>query len=331
MTSHPEVVVGVATYNNADDIDETIEMILTQTRPPNRLVFCDKSSDETQKRIRAHQNQADSPTVEIIDQSGDGVADAYNDILDHIAGEYDIFATVQTEITVNEEWLASHLKVHNKRPEIDMVMGDNKENNPVDKEVGPDERPYYVGRDFSAEAGVLERVNGWDRNFLRGEDWDMRIRLAGVRTRVYAKTEVGYRKDWSDPYISLSKAQRKPTSVTFLSKYGLWYARFHPSHVVSDGLSLVSILSAAGTVGFLPVLPALSAISAVLFTLSILTYWVAHLTLRGGVDQTIIVGPVRKQLLNGVAIVYAYNRVVRRDVEWNMNGFNPDNIPRYKF
>lgn len=331
MTDDAEVVVGVATYNNVDDIEETLEMLLTQTRAPDRLIFCDKSSDGTRERISAYQSQPSTPTIEIIEQSGDGVADAYDEILDHVAGEYDLFVTVQTEIVIDEEWLKGHLEVHAEHPEIDMVMGDNKNNDPTDEEVEPDDRPYYVGRDFSSKAGALERIDGWDRNFLRGEDWDMRIRLAGAGTRVYAKTELGYRKDWSDPYITLSKARRKPTSVTFLSKYGSWYARFHPSHVISDGLSLISILSAVGTIGFLPISPTLAALSAILFTISVFTYWVGHLALRGGVDQDIIVGPIRKQLLNGVAVLYAYNRVVRGDVEWNLSGFDPDNIPRYKF
>lgn len=331
MTDDPEVVVGVATYNNVDDIDETLEMLLTQTKSPDRLVFCDNSNDGTREHIRTHQDRAGTPTIEIIDQSGDGVADAYDEILDHVAGEYDLFVTIQTEIVVNEEWLAGHIEVHAERPGIDMVMGDNKNNDPTDREVKPDDRPYYVGRNFSSKAGVLERVDGWDRNFLRGEDWDMRIRLAGAGTGVYAKTDLGYRKDWSDPYVTLSKAKRKPTSVTFLSKYGSWYARFHPSHVASDGLSLASILGAVGTVGFLPISPTLAAFSAIVFAVSVLTYWIGHLALRGSVDQDLVVGPIRKQLLNGIAVLYAYNRVVRRDIEWNMSGFNPDNIPRYKF
>ena len=331
MTDDPEVVVGVPTYNNVDDIDETLEMLFAQTRRPDRLVFCDKSSDGTRERIRAYQDATDAPTIDIVDQSGDGVADAYNEVLNHIAGEYDVFATVQTEISIDEEWLAGHLEVYSERPEVEMIMGDNKNNEPTDREVKPDDRPYYIGRDFSAKAGVLERIDGWDRNFLRGEDWDMRIRLAGARTRVYAKTELGYRKDWSDPYVTLSKAKRKPTAVTFLAKYGPWYARFHPSHVVSDGLSLASIFGAVGTLASLPVSPTLAALSAMLFTLSVLAYWVGHLVLRGGVDQSLVVGPIRKQLLNGVAVLYAYDRVVRGDVEWNMSGFDPDNIPRYKF
>ncbi|WP_435096249.1 glycosyltransferase family 2 protein [Halarchaeum sp. P4] len=333
MADSSEVVVGIATYNNVDTIDRTMEMVLGQTRPPDRLVFCDKSTDGTREQIESYADSDRDTTIEVIGQSGDGVADAYDEILNHIQGEYDVFATVQTDLIVDDEWLEDHLDVHAEHPEIDMVMGDYKGNEPTDREVEPDERPYYVGRNFSAKAGVLERIDGWDPNFLRGEDWDMRIRLAGAGTRVYAKTELGY--EWQqgtdDPYVTLSKAKRKPTSVTFLSKYGPWYARFHPSHVISDGLSLASVLGAVGTVGFLSVSPTLAALSAIVFSLSVVVYWVAHLALRGGVDEDVIVGPTRKQLLNGIAVLYAYNRVVRGDVDWNTSGFDPENIPRYKF
>lgn len=333
MHDDSEVVVAVPTYNNVDDVDNTLDMLLEQTRVPDRVVFCDKSTDGTRERIHAYQNQEDAPLIEIIDQTGDGVADAYDEILEYIQGEYDLFVTLQTNLFVDDDWIEGHLELHNDHQEIDMVTGDLKTNSPTDREIDPDERPYYVGRNFSAKPGTLERIDGWDSNFLRGEDWDMRIRLAGAGTRVYAKTELGY--EWQpgtdDPYVTLSKAKRKPTSVTFLSKYGSWYARFHPSHVISDGLSLTSILGAAGTIGFLPFSPGLAAFSAVVFALSVVTYWIAHLALRGGVDEDIVVGPTRKQLLNGIAVLYAYNRVVRGEVDWNMSGFNPDNIPRYKF
>lgn len=333
MDGNLKVIVGVATYNNVDDVGHTIEMLLKQTRPPDQIIFCDRSTDGTRNRIRDYQEQSEQTSIEIIDQSGDGVADAYNCILNHISGQYDIFATIQTELRVDKDWLEGHVDVHNTYSDVDMVMGDYKQNEPTDRIVDPDERPYYVGRNFSAKDGVLEQISGWDPNFLRGEDWDMRIRLAGAGTRVYAKTDLGY--EWQsnadDPYVTLSKAKRKPTSVSFLSKYGVWYLKFHPSHIISDTLSLTSVLTALGTVGFLPVAPTLSATFAVVFILTVAAYWLGHLLLRGGVDSDFLVGPTRKQLLSGIAVLYAFNRIIRGDTHWNMEGFEPENIPRYKF
>lgn len=325
------VVVSVPTYNNEDTIGSTIEMLLEQTQTPDRIVCCDKSNDGTRDRIQSYKSEEHNTTIKIIDQTGDGVADAYNKTLEYLEGEYDIFATIQSNLVVDEDWLENHVRLHEKYPEIDLVTGRGRDDEPTDGEVTADETPYYTGRNFSAKAGTLEQIDGWDTNFLRGEDWDMRIRLAGVGTRVY--TAKNLRHDWQkeDPYVTLEKAKRKPTSVTFLSKYGFWYIFFHPSHVISDALSFGSIAGAIGTIVFLPISPSLAAASAISFVFSLLTYWVAHLSLVGSVHGDRTLGPTRKQLLNGIAVLYALNRVTGKDINWNMTGFDPKSIPHYKF
>lgn len=331
MDEITEVVVGIPTYNNEDTIGDTIEMVLAQTQTPDRIVCCDKSTDNTQDIIQSYRENNPEISIEIINQSGDGVADAYDEILNYIGSEYDLFVTLQTDLIVDKDWLSGHIDAHDEHPEIDIVTGDNKANNPTDKEVDPNERPYYVGRNFSAKEGTLESIDGWDSNFLRGEDWDMRIRLAGVGTRVYAKTDIGYEWQKEDPYITLSKAKRKPTSVTFLSKYGRWYLGFHPSHVVADTLSFTSLLSGISTVVLLPFSQALSRSLALIFILSLIVFWLGHIALRGGVDGDFIFGPIRKQLLHGIAVFYAIRRVIFKEIEWNMTGFNPENVPSYGF
>lgn len=330
MDESPDVVVAIPTYNNEETIAATLEMMLEQTRPPDRVVLCDKSTDDTRRVAREIAEEADV-AIEILDQESDGVAGAYDEILDYVAGEYDLFCTLQSDLVVEDDWLEGHIAVHESNPEIDLVNGDNKRREPTDREVAPNERPYYVGRNFSAKAGTLERIDGWDRNFLRGEDWDMRIRLAGANTRAYARTALGYEWQQSDPYISLSKAKRRPTSVSFLSKYGLWYLQYHPSHVVSDALSVGLLVSLVSVLAFLPVAPLLSALALVGVLVTATTYLGSHLLLRGAVDGNVVVGPLRKQLLNGISVVYALRRVAGTDVDWNMAGFDPENISRYKF
>jgi hypothetical protein len=329
MTEDVEVVVGIPTYNNEDTIGETLDALGDQFRQPDRVVFCDKSDDRTVSIIH---ERASSFTFEIdvIEQCGDGVADAYDQLLDYVAGEYDLFVTLQSDLQVDDDWLRGHIEVHENNPDIDLVNGDWKGRDPTDREVEPNERPYYVGRNFSAKAGALEAIDGWDPNFLRGEDWDMRIRLAGAGVRSYARTAIGYEWQQDDPYITMSKAKRRPTSLTFLSKYGPWYLWFHPSHVVADALSVGGLLSGVAAVVTLPVLP-LSLLFTLLFVGFLVVYWGAHVALRGGVDQNFLIGPVRKQLLNGVAVLYAAKRIAIEQPDWNMTGFEPENIPRYKF
>ncbi|MHB9286538.1 glycosyltransferase family A protein [Halobacteriales archaeon Cl-PHB] len=331
MAEGTEIVVAIPTYNNGDTIGTTLEMLFAQRRLPDRVVFCDQSQDHTRDVIQEYVGNDEGVNIEILDQTGDGVADAYDQILDHVAGEYDLFVTLQSDLVVDEDWLAGHERLHEKHPEIDLVNGDNKARDPTDREVTPDERPYYVGRNFSAKAGALESIDGWDPNFLRGEDWDMRIRLAGQNVRSYACTDLGYTWQTEDPYITLSKAKRRPTAVSFLSKYGTWYLGFHPSHVVSDGLSLAAVVFGAVGLVSLPLSPLLGALSLSLLLVVVGLYTFAHNLLRGGVDGKRLVGPVRKQFLNGIAVIYALQRVVDQDVDWNRTGFDPENVPRYKF
>jgi glycosyltransferase involved in cell wall biosynthesis len=330
MDSDPVVVVGIPTYNNEGDIDSTLALLERQSRQPDRVVFCDKSTDRTPAIIRDWAETV-SFEVEIIEQEGDGVADAYDTILSHLNDEYDLFVTLQTEITVDDEWLRLHVDTHLKHPDIGMVTGDNKWHDPTDREVTSDERPYYVGRNFSAKQGVLESINGWDSNFLRGEDWDMRIRLAGAGVRCYARTELGY--EWQqepEPYVTLSKAKRKPTSLTFLSKFGQWYLRFHPSHVIADILSVGAVTTGALAILTLP-FPVSSLLWGALTLLLVTVYWIAHVVLRGHVQGDWGAGIVRKQLLNGIAVFYAARRLAGDHPEWNRTGFDPEETPNFKF
>lgn len=324
-----DIVVAIPTYNNEETIGDTFDMLLAQKRQPDRVVFCDKSSDNTVSVIEERAEAADFD-VEVIRQQGDGVADAYDQTLSYVSGEYDLFVTLQSDLKVEDDWLAGHVELHREHPEIDIVNGDNKANEPTDREITADERPYYVGRNFSTKPGVLEAIDGWDSNFLRGEDWDMRIRLSGAETRSYCRTAIGYEWQTEDPYITLSKSKRRPTSLSFLSKYGPWYLWFHPSHVVADALSVGGLFSGVATVLSLPV-PPLAFLFFLMFVGFLAVYWVAHVALRGGVDENYIVGPARKQLLNGIAVLYAAKRIATDRPEWNMSGFEKSNVPRYKF
>lgn len=317
------VVVALPTYNNEETIADSIEMVLSQQRTPDRVVICDKSDDATAAVARSYQGNDADVTIEVIKQQGDGVANAYNEILEHVRGEYDLFIAMQTNLVFEDDWIAGHIELHETHPDIDMVTGDNKANDPTDREVEPDEGPYYVGRNFSAKSGVLERVDGWDENFLRGEDWDMRIRLSGAGVRVYARTAIGYTWQQDDPYVTLSKAKRKPTSITFLSKFGTYYLRYHPSHVVADLLSLGAL--ATGILAPLTVLlsPPLAGLLLALCLFAMIAYTLAHNVLRGAVDESPLLGPPRKQLLNGIATLYAAKRIATTDPDWNMAGFDP--------
>lgn len=331
MTEDKRIVVAIPTYNNEDTIGSTLDLLVAQTRPPDAIIFCDKSNDDTQKVISEYANKDHDISIEVLEQKGDGVAGAYDQILNHVSKKYDLFVTLQSDLIVDKNWLAGHERIHTKHPDIEIVNGDHKSNSPTDGEVTPDERPYFVGRNFSAKAGTLETIDGWDSHFLRGEDWDMRIRLAGAGVRSYACTDLGYTWQTEDPYITLSKAKRRPTVVTFLAKYGVWYTKFHPTHIISDGMSCIAVVLLVITLTLLPFSLRLAAITFSILCLVVTLFTLAHNFLRGGVDARRIVGPVQKQFLNGIAIVYAIRRIMIQNINWNMAGFDPEDITSYKF
>lgn len=340
LPTDPTVIVCVPTYNNGESIRSTLDILCSQSRPPDRIVVCDKSEDRTPEVIRSAANETEV-SIEMIRQTGDGVAAAYDQLLDYVSGEYDLFLTLQTNIRVPNNWLATHLKVHCDNPSIDLVTGDRIDgrdeggvgDRPKECEVTPDQSPYYVGRNFSAKPGVLGRIDGWDRNFLRGEDWDMRIRLAGTDTRVYTTQQAGW--EWqsgvSDPTITLSKTKRRPTSLTFLAKYGVWYATFHPSHVIGDILSVFAVVFASLSVAFSPISPLLSMLLLLTTVCCVIPYVAGLAVLRGGVDDSLLLRPMLKQFLVGIGVCYAAHRLWKQDPDWNLTGFNPDNIPRYRY
>lgn len=320
-------IVGVPTYNNEATISETIAVFEEQTVSPTELVFCDASDDRTPEILREHAERVDDFEITVLEQEGDGVADAYNQLLAY-AGErdYDIFGTLQTRYRLPETWVERAIEIHEAHPDVDLVNNADG----IHEQVGPDHPAYFAGRCFTAKAGVLESVDGWDENFLRGEDWDIRIRLTSQGATAFATEELSYEPIADDPPISLSKARRKPTSVTFLWKYGLWYARYHPSHVIADGLA-AGLIAGLILIALTPLSVFLGAVGAVLAAGSAVAYNLGHHLTRGSVHGSHLVGPVRKQFLDGVGVVSALARLTGSDPDWNLTGFDPSQVPRYRF
>jgi glycosyltransferase involved in cell wall biosynthesis len=309
-------VVGVPTYNNADTIERTIEVFENQSVPPTELIFCDASTDRTPEIIRQKASTVNDFEITLLEQEGEGVADAYNQILDSLDGEYDVFGTLQTDFKVDEDWVENAIHLHEERPQSDIINAHTG----IHRELDPTEPPYFSGRCFTAKAGVLERVGGWDENFLRGEDWDIRIRLAGAGVTAFGTEQLDYESFSEDPPITLRKAMRKPTSATFLAKYGPWYAMYHPSHIVADGLSALAVLGILLAVVVPPYGLALAMMASG-------AYLTGHNLVMGDVHGSRVVGVIRKQFLDGIGFFTTIARIVGKRPDWNRTGFNPENIP----
>lgn len=309
--NEPVVVIGIPTYNNRDTIRDTISAFENQTVLPDRLVFCDASTDGTADIIHEKARNVDEFNIEILSQKNKGVADAYNQILSHIESEYDIFGTVQTDFKISEDWIENAILLHRKHEHIGIINAQTG----IHRELDPDEPAYFSGRCFTSKSGTLESVNGWDENFLRGEDWDIRIRFATAGIRSFGTEDLDYSRISSDPPITLKKALRKPTSAMFLKKYGMWYGMYHPSHLIADVLSVLLILG----LGLIPLFPPYG-LSMALVSMGI--YIAGHNLIRGSIEGSSISSVLRKQLLDAIGVVSSFVRLCYEDPDWNMTGFD---------
>ena len=298
-------VIGIPTYNNESTIQDTLSIIANQTVVPDKLVICDASDDKTPEIVQEFAERTDSFDVTLIKQDGDGVADAYNQILENI-DDYDIFGTIQTNFKIPDNWVESAIRLHKKYPNIDIINSSSEHN----VELDPDHIDYFSGRCFTSKSGILESVNGWDKNFLRGEDWDIQIRLAQSGTRSLGADALAYSELADDPPISFRKARRKPTSAMFLAKYGHWYIKYHPSHVIGDIIGVLAVLT-------LPLI-----IVSPLLALIPMAYVVGYDLIEGGLGGSLVKTPLKKCYLDGYGFLTSSLSIMRTDYEWNMEGFS---------
>jgi len=308
-----DAIVGIATYNNKNTIAETIAGIQQQSSQPSKLVVCDASDDGTREIIESMANSSDLK-IELIPQTGIGIANAYNEILEHIGDEYDIFAMIDTNYTVNPNWLQTHLQIHSSYSCIGIVCGGEDEGVKL-----PGENGYYRSRNISFKKSVLENLQGWEGKMLRGEDWDMEIRLKQQRVVSYTSPDAKLRRIGDDESITLAKRLKTPTSVMFLRKYGLFYLKYHPTHIAHDIIALSFVLTAL----FFPIVLLWNVEFGVytgmaLFAITLI-YLFSHDAVKGS-TKTKWNKLLIKLVGTGLAIPISFIRMIRDSRDWNMAG-----------
>lgn len=319
-----EIEVGVPTYNNEGTMERTLRMLFEQSRKPDRILMCDKSSDDTKQIAKQVASEYETP-FKLLEQEGKGVADAYNQIMSNLEEDTDVLATLQTNLYVEKDWL-QNIEKGFQETDADIISRGLPSNEPDDKnylEKTPDEhRGYWEGRNGAIKVEKLKQVGGWDENFLRGEDWDFRIRLDNVDATSYAlfnDLAIYSPRINKEPYVNLGKARNKPTSLTFLAKYGRYYLKYSPKHILGDISSLATITTTALAVLFLALNPTISLILAAIATANILIYFYNFRKLRSNFD---LEKATRSHIFNGIALFYAAKRILTRDREWNKKGFS---------
>lgn len=323
------IEVGIPSANNKHTIRETLESLTKQSRKPDRIIIVDNSTDSTPEIIKRI-SETTEVDVDIYTQSnrGNGVGGARQDIYEKFQG--DILACIDTDNKVHTDWIKEHIQFHKENPKFGILSNSDSSNEPIND---PKNSDYFGQSNCSLKKEALKNVNGWDRHFARGEDWDIRIRLWSSGVKSYATTRINEEEtigtEGKGSFIKRVKMWSKkklssPSSAFFLNKYGLWYLRFHPKHVIGDILSIISIVSIVTS--SLLLLSGLYLISVALITVPILF----------ALTYTYYKGPKKKNrwfhrsdfvafpvfFILAISFISSIIELIGNDYDWNYNGFN---------
>lgn len=191
------VSVIISTYNRARYIAECIESILVQTVPPSQVLVVDDGSIDDTAAILAEFGD----DIEVLSQQNQGKAAALNNALPLVKGEY-LWIFDDDDVALKGA-IASRLKILEQRHDIDFVYSGYVagRDGPGGKIVpGALHIPEaFEGRAlhlnlmkgcFITQPGVLARTNiyaktgPFDEAFVRGQDYEMLLRMARIGTGV---------------------------------------------------------------------------------------------------------------------------------------------------
>lgn len=318
MADEVSVTVGIPTRNNADTIEETLRVLVEQTRPPDRVVVVDASTDETPAIVEEVAAGSDVP-IDCYEQSdrGRGVGAARQDIYEHF--DADLLACLDTNRRVPDDWLERRVEFHRDN-EYDVLSS-----TPLPDWDGPVEDPrrgfFLQQANCTVTRAALDRVDGWDPWFPRGEDWDMQIRLWRSGATAYARSDLHGEAIVESEGNALGKAMSRPSSVAFLRKYGPWYARFHPEHPAGDAASVCSLVALLAAPLLLAVSPLAAALAlALVGALAFAFVYMKNVRHRAGFDvRPGDAADVARFFLHG----YTALRELRAgDFPWNHGGLD---------
>jgi len=317
MADDLSVTVGIPTRNNEDSIGETLALLLEQTRPPDRILVVDASTDRTPELIDRMASDSAVP-IDRYDQPerGRGVGAARSRIYEEFEG--DLLACLDTNRRVERDWLERRVAFHRDHPEYDILSSTAHPD--WDGPVTDPKQPFFLKQaNCTLRSEALDRVRGWDPWFPRGEDWDMRIRLWRSGATAYARSDLHGEAIVEDDTSAVRKRTGRPSSVAFLRKYGAWYLRFHPVHPAGDLLSVVALVALA-CVPFLALVSALASGLALALVVALTAAYVhvKESDVRGVLDpREITATAVLSFFVLGVTAVREF---AAGDHPWNYGG-----------
>ncbi len=256
------VALGVCTRNNEDTIEKFLKEIVNQSKIPDEIVFVDSSEDRTPEIIENFLSRH-SIEFKIIEQRGEGVGDARQEIYEYAKDRFDLIVFLDTEkYPMSREWFANHVKFHEKG--YDIVNGRLVERDYEPKSPFSDPN-YLIQCNCSIKTETLKKVGGYDRRLRRGEDWDLAIRLYRIGAKSFVSKRVAvYSSEKITAKSMLKRKINRPSSLVYIRKYGFWYFKNYPQHLIADLVGLANVLS-------LVAIP-LSSIAPILYLLTLLAF-----------------------------------------------------------
>jgi glycosyltransferase involved in cell wall biosynthesis len=191
MAENSPVTVLMATFNRSGYIQESLESILGQSRPPAQIIVIDDgSTDDTKEVLRRH-----LPRIEYLHKENGGKASALNLGLPRVKNEY-VWVFDDDDVALPHA-LESHLSTFSRHPEIDFTYSGYFEGKagpngrieigePVDLPDVPEDRLFasLLDRCFLLQQGMLTRsdcyltLGPYDESLVRSQDYEMILRLA---------------------------------------------------------------------------------------------------------------------------------------------------------
>lgn len=234
------IAVGLCTKNEEDSIRQTIRSIRDQKRPPQFVFVCDDSEDSTPKIIREELKESNILFDIFQQQRYSGHGGARRELYEHVKDvDPDIFCMIDANIKVDPTWLEKILDFWEDHPEYDALTSPHCSKNVHHECNSPHDPFYYRHAAIALDTSLIEKIDGWDADFNRGEDWDFALRMYRSGARVFTSSRWCSNYVNSDPILlSKERIAGNPTSIPYLSKYGTWYAKFHPLQIIKDAGSL---------------------------------------------------------------------------------------------
>lgn len=229
-----DVTVAIATFNRAKFLPEAIESLLTQTLQPRRLIVIDDGSiDDTREVIKRFGNR-----IEYIRKENAGKAKALNFILPYIDSEYVWF--FDDDDAAYPDALEILLAPFQKKPELGYTAGhfdiSNTEASLINSKARSVPYPYksetttfqraQLFRHYTTPMSgsllrteAVNKVGGLNDSLLRGQDYELMIKLAANFDFHHCGRPVFILRDHSGP--------RGPMSITHsASKRGKVWSEF---------------------------------------------------------------------------------------------------------